>query len=103
MELSRENAESAYTSLVLDSKKFNIVMLHGQESKSAVKDRAEIINLKALRMPHHHILHSVYPVLLLISSQQLSHNLSHQHLTGWVSMKFIHFADLHLILKWILI
>ncbi|WP_243119445.1 metallophosphoesterase family protein [Roseburia sp. 1XD42-69] len=49
MELSRENAESAYTSLVLDSKKFNIVMLHGQESKSDVKDRAEIINLKALR------------------------------------------------------
>lgn len=49
MELSRENAESAYTSLVLDSKKFNIVMLHGQESKNAVKDRAEIVNLKALR------------------------------------------------------
>lgn len=49
MELSAENAESAYISLVLDTKKFNIVMLHGQESKSAVKDRAEIINLKALR------------------------------------------------------
>lgn len=49
IELSDENAESAYVSLVLDSKKFNIVMLHGQESKSAVKDRAEIINMKALR------------------------------------------------------
>lgn len=49
IELSSENTESAYISLVLDSKKFNIVMLHGQESKSAVKDRAEIINLKALR------------------------------------------------------
>ena len=34
LELSGENAESAYISLVLDSKKFNIVMLHGQESKS---------------------------------------------------------------------
>lgn len=33
MELSAENAESAYISLVLDTKKFNIVMLHGQESK----------------------------------------------------------------------
>lgn len=49
IELSNENAESAYISLVLDSGKFNIVMLHGQESKGAVKDRAEIINLKALR------------------------------------------------------
>lgn len=49
MELSAENADSAYLSLVLDAKKFNIVMLHGQESKSAVKDKAEIINLKALK------------------------------------------------------
>lgn len=49
IELSEGNAESAYTSLVLDSGKFNIVMLHGQESQSAVKDKAEIINLKALR------------------------------------------------------
>lgn len=49
IELSEENGESAYTSLVLDSGKFNIVMLHGQESQGAVKDKAEIINLKALR------------------------------------------------------
>lgn len=49
IELSAENADSAYLSLVLDAKKFNIVMLHGQESKSAVKDKAEIINLKALK------------------------------------------------------
>lgn len=49
IELSAENAGSAYVSLVLDSKKFNIVMLHGQESESAVKDKSEIINLKALR------------------------------------------------------
>lgn len=49
IELSNENAESAYISLVIDPKKFNIVMLHGQESKSTVKDKAEVINLKALR------------------------------------------------------
>lgn len=49
IELSDENAESAYVSLGLDPDKFNIVMLHGQESKSAAKDKAEIINLKALR------------------------------------------------------
>lgn len=49
IELSVGNAESAYVSLVLDSEKFNIVMLHGQESQGAVKDKAEIIHLKALR------------------------------------------------------
>lgn len=49
IELSGENRESAYTSLVLDSGKFNIVMLHGQESQGASKDKAEIIHLKALR------------------------------------------------------
>lgn len=49
LELSQDNAESAYVSLVLDAKKFNIVMLHGQESESAAKDRAQVIELKALR------------------------------------------------------
>lgn len=49
IELSPENAGSAYLHLILDSKKFNIVMLHGQEAEGAVKDRAETINLKALR------------------------------------------------------
>ncbi|MCH5255155.1 MAG: metallophosphoesterase [Lachnospiraceae bacterium] len=49
IELSAENAGAAYVSLVLDSNKFNIVMLHGQESEGAAKDKAEIINLKALR------------------------------------------------------
>lgn len=49
LELSAENAESAYHQLVTDSSKFNIVMLHGQEAKSVVKDKAEIIQLKALR------------------------------------------------------
>lgn len=41
IELTDENTGSACISLVLDSEKFNIVMLHGQESES--------INLKALR------------------------------------------------------
>lgn len=41
IELSRGNSESAYISLVPDLKKFNIVMMHGQE--------AESVNLKALR------------------------------------------------------
>lgn len=49
IELSAENAEAAYISLVLDPERFNIVMLHGQEAQGAVRDRAEIINLKALR------------------------------------------------------
>lgn len=49
IELDPENKDSAYISLVLDTTKFNIVMLHGQESESDSKDKAEIINLKALR------------------------------------------------------
>ncbi len=49
LELSGGNGESAYTSLVLDSGRFNIVMLHGQESQGASKDKAEIIHIKALR------------------------------------------------------
>lgn len=49
IELSPENAGSAYVSLVLDASRFQIVMLHGQENESAVRDKAEIINLKALR------------------------------------------------------
>lgn len=49
IELSAENAGAVYVSLVLDSNKFNIVMLHGQETEGAAKDKTEIINLKALR------------------------------------------------------
>jgi DNA repair exonuclease SbcCD nuclease subunit len=49
IELSSDNIKSVDVSLVLDSKKFNIVMLHGQESEGKAKDRAEIINLKNLR------------------------------------------------------
>jgi DNA repair exonuclease SbcCD nuclease subunit len=49
IELSSENAGTAYVSMLLDFNKFNIVMLHGQETEGNVKDKAEIINLKALR------------------------------------------------------
>lgn len=49
MELNSSNHDAAYISLVLDSNKFNIVMLHGQEVESTSKDKAEVINLKALR------------------------------------------------------
>ncbi len=49
IELSKENEGSAYVSLVLDANKINIVMLHGQENEGSVKDKAEIVNLKALR------------------------------------------------------
>lgn len=52
IELTPENVGSAYVSLVLDHKKFNIVMLHGQEAESScsnAKDKAETIHLKALR------------------------------------------------------
>lgn len=49
IELSKENSGAAYTSLVLEANKINIVMLHGQEAESAAKDKAEVINLKALR------------------------------------------------------
>jgi DNA repair exonuclease SbcCD nuclease subunit len=49
IELSPENAGSAYVSLVLDQAKYNIVMLHGQEAEAAAKDKAEVINLKELR------------------------------------------------------
>ena len=43
-----ENYE-IYNSLILDKNKKNIVVMHGQESETDVKDKAEIINLKALK------------------------------------------------------
>jgi DNA repair exonuclease SbcCD nuclease subunit len=49
IELSPENQGSVYASLVLDANKFNIVMLHGQESEGISNDKAEVINIKALR------------------------------------------------------
>jgi DNA repair exonuclease SbcCD nuclease subunit len=49
IELSPENAGSVYVSLVLNQAKYNVVMLHGQEMEAAAKDKAEVLNLKALR------------------------------------------------------
>lgn len=43
-----ENYE-IYNSLILEKNKTNIVIMHGQESETDVKDKAEIINLKALK------------------------------------------------------
>lgn len=48
MELAEDNAKSAYHTLVLDSDKMNIVMLHGQESETGAKDKAEVIHLREL-------------------------------------------------------
>lgn len=49
IELNRENAGSAYHTLVLHPENFNIVMLHGQESAAGAKDKAEVINLRQLK------------------------------------------------------
>ncbi len=49
MELTSENTGSAPVALVQDAAKFNIVMLHGQESESVAKDKAEIIPIKAFK------------------------------------------------------
>ena len=43
-----ENYE-IYNSLILEKNKTNIVVMHGQESETDVKDKAEVINLKALK------------------------------------------------------
>ena len=43
-----ENYE-IYNSLILEKNKINIVIMHGQESETDVKDKAEIINLRALK------------------------------------------------------
>jgi len=49
VELNDRNSSDIYDSLHLNESDFNIVMLHGQESVSASRDKAEVINLKALR------------------------------------------------------
>ncbi len=49
IELGKENAGYAFRSLALDAEKFNIVMLHGQESAAAAGDRTAVVNLSALR------------------------------------------------------
>lgn len=49
LELNANNASGAYMSLNADPNRFNIVMLHGQESESVARDKAEVIDLKSLR------------------------------------------------------
>lgn len=48
-ELSQTNSKSIYNTLVLDSRRINIVMLHGQQAGTAVKDKAEVIGLRELK------------------------------------------------------
>lgn len=49
IELEKENAQAAYDSFVADAGKINLVMLHGQESETGSKDKAEVIRLRALQ------------------------------------------------------
>ena len=49
VELSPENVNSSNIKLNLDNGRFNIVMLHGQESNGVAKDKAEVINLNAFK------------------------------------------------------
>lgn len=49
LELNHANSARAYVELLPKAGRFNIVMLHGQESETDVKDKAEVINLRALR------------------------------------------------------
>lgn len=49
LELSAENAGAADISLIPDPQRFNIVMLHGQETERQAKDKAECVNIRAFR------------------------------------------------------
>lgn len=48
-ELCESNQLSIFNELTLDSGKFNIVMLHGQENEYSAKDKTEVIPLSDLR------------------------------------------------------
>ncbi|MBP5255375.1 MAG: DNA repair exonuclease [Lachnospiraceae bacterium] len=48
-ELNRENAGALFQSLFLEYPDINIVMLHGQEMKSRLKDKTEVIELPSLK------------------------------------------------------
>ncbi len=48
-EINDSNSNTMYSDLVLDVSKFNIVMLHGQESEYMGTDKTHIINIKALK------------------------------------------------------
>lgn len=49
VELYDENANSIYDTLVLNPETYNIVMLHGQESKYRGNDKTQVVNLTALK------------------------------------------------------
>ena len=49
IELNKSNKDIAYSTLYLALDKYNIVTMHGQQSKYDSKSDAEIINLKALQ------------------------------------------------------
>lgn len=49
VEFNGTNGTSIYNELSLDREKFNIVMLHGQETQSTSKDTTEVIQLKRLK------------------------------------------------------
>lgn len=49
VEFNGTNGSSIYNELSLDREKFNIVVLHGQETQSASKDTTEVIQLKKLK------------------------------------------------------
>jgi DNA repair exonuclease len=49
IELNADNSNSISNSLVLDTDKFNIVVLHGQDSAYEAKDKTEHINIGAFK------------------------------------------------------
>lgn len=49
IEFGKQSTYEIYNSLILEKNKTNIVVMHGQESETNVKDKAEIINLKQLK------------------------------------------------------
>jgi len=49
IEFGQTDNYEIYNSLFLEKNKTNIVVMHGQEAETDVKDKAEIINLKALK------------------------------------------------------
>ncbi len=49
LELSSDNSVTCYNSLILDPDKINIVTLHGQETETKSKDKAEIIALREFK------------------------------------------------------
>lgn len=49
IELSTENTSTCYGDLALDEDKINIVMMHGQEINGRPGDKAECIDIRALR------------------------------------------------------